>query len=103
MAKKLKIAPLGDRVLLRPFTREELEGKTKSGIILPETIDREKPEQGEIIAVGEGKISDKGERIPIQVKVGDRVIFSKYGYDEIKVDGEEYYMLREDQIMAVLK
>jgi len=103
MAKKVNVVPLGDRILLRPLTVEEVEGKTASGIILPETVDKEKPEQGEVIAVGEGRMTDSGERIAPQVKKGDRVIFSKYGYDDVKVDGDEYYMLREDQILAIIK
>lgn len=98
----VRVVPLGDRVLIRPFSVEEMSTKTASGIIIPETVDKEKPEQGEVIAVGEGKIVD-GKLIKPQVKVGDTVVFSKYGYDDIKVDGKEYYMLREDSLLAIIK
>lgn len=96
-----KIIPLGDRVLLKPISAEEL-GKTAFGIIIPETVSKEKPEQGKVIAVGEGKW-ESGKRIPIEVKVGDRVVFSRYGYDEIKIDSEEFYILKEENILAVIK
>ena len=102
MAKKTSVRPVGDRILLRPLLKEELESKTKSGIILPDTIDKEKSEQGDVIAVGEGRIED-GKKVPMTVKVGDRVVFSKYGYDEIKIDDEEYYIVKEDNILAVVK
>lgn len=96
------ITPLGDRVLVRPFEESELETKTDSGIILPETVEKDKPEQGEVIAVGEGKYED-GEKVPMRVSKGDKVIFSKFGYDEVTVEGEEYYILREDNILAIIK
>jgi len=99
---KTKIIPLGDRVLVRPGLSEDAK-KTKSGIIIPETADKEHPDQGEVIAVGEGKKDEDGKLVPMTVKVGDRVLFSKYGPDEIKVDGEEYYILHEDSILAVIK
>jgi len=94
------ITPLRDRVLVRPFSEEELEGKTASGIIIPETVDKEKPEQGEVIAVGEGAYDD-GKLIPMPVKVGDRVVFSRYGYDEVKHKGEEYFIIKSENILAV--
>lgn len=98
----MKITPLADRVLVRPGNPNE--GKiTKSGIIIPETVNKERPEQGEVIAVGEGKTTDCGEVIPMRVKIGDVVLFSKYGPDEVKIDGVEYYILREDNILAVIK
>ncbi len=96
-----KIAPLGDRVVLKPLSEEEMS-TTASGIIIPETVSKEKPEQGTVVAVGEGKMTESGKRVPISVKVGDRVVFSRYGYDEIKIDGEEYYVLKEENILAVL-
>ena len=99
-SKKPNITPLGDRVLLEIPTREE---KTKSGIIIPETAEQEKPEQGKVIAVGEGRVLDNGEVKPVGVKVGDKVVFAKYGYDEITVEGISYYILREEQILAVIK
>ena len=95
------ITPLGDRVLVRPLSAEEVGTRRASGIIIPETVDKERPEQGEVIAVGPGKY-DNGDLIPMRVKVGDRVVFSKYGYDEIKLDGEEYFILKEDNILAVI-
>jgi len=101
--KKTTIAPLADRVLLKPLSAEEAGRKTPAGIILPETIDKEKPEQGKVIAVGSGKYDDKGNLVPMSVKVGDRVVFSKYGFDEIKVDDEEYYIVSESNILAVIK
>lgn len=102
MSTKHKIIPLGDRILVRPLTQDEGK-KTKSGIIIPETVDKEKPEQGKVIAVGAGRMNDEGKILSIRVKVGDTVIFSKYGPDEIKVDGEEYYIISESAILAILK
>ena len=98
---KHKLLPIGDRVVVKPFT--ETEKKTKSGLIIPDTVSKERPEQGEIIAVGEGRMNDDGKRLPMTVKKGDMVLFSKYGPDEVKVEGEEYYILREDSILAIIK
>ena len=97
---KRTIMPLNDRILLKPMSEEETN-TTISGIIIPETVSKEKPEQGKVIAVGEGRWED-GKRIPVSVKVGDRVVFSRYGYDEIKLDGEEYYILKEENILAII-
>jgi chaperonin GroES len=91
-----KLQPLGDRVLVKPIEKEE---KTKSGIYLPDTA-KEKPQEGEIIAVGPGKYDETGKRIPMDLKVGDRVIYAKYGGTEIKVDDEELMILRESDILA---
>ncbi len=99
----IAIMPLADRVLLRPLNPDEIEKKSNFGIIIPETISKEKPEQGKVVAVGEGKLNEKGEKIPMSVKVGDRVLFSKYGYDEIKIGEEEYLIVSESQILAVIK
>ncbi|MBI2120613.1 MAG: co-chaperone GroES [Parcubacteria group bacterium] len=101
MSTKIKIMPLGDRVLVRPGVSEEAK-KTKSGIIIPETVSKERPEQGEVIAVGEGRTTDDGKLMPMKVKVGDRVLFSKYGPDEVKIEDVEYYILREEAILAVV-
>ncbi|TSC62175.1 MAG: chaperonin GroES [Parcubacteria group bacterium Gr01-1014_48] len=101
--KGFDVVPLGDRVLLRSLSAEELGSKTLSGIIIPETVDREKPEQGMIVAVGEGKYDDNGKLIPMRVRVGDRVVFSKYSPNEIKLDGKEYFILDESSILAVIK
>ncbi|PIP86333.1 co-chaperone GroES [Candidatus Campbellbacteria bacterium CG11_big_fil_rev_8_21_14_0_20_44_21] len=95
----MKIIPLGDRVLVKPISPENK--KTKSGIIIPDTIDKERPEQGEVVAAGPGKeVSGKLQKL--SVKKGDKVIFSKYGYDEIKIDGEEFFILKEESILAVI-
>lgn len=97
---KDKISPLNDRIILKPMGQEEM-ATTASGIIIPDTVSKEKPEQGIVIAVGEGRW-EGGKRIPVSVKVGDRVVFSRYGYDEVKLDGEEYYILKEENILAVI-
>ncbi len=91
-----KLQPLADRVLVKPVEKEEM---TKSGIYLPDTA-KEKPQEGEIIAVGPGKLTDEGKRIPMDLKAGDRVIYAKYGGTEIKVDDEELIILRESDILA---
>jgi len=91
-----KLQPLADRVLVRPTEKEE---KTKSGIYLPDTA-KEKPQEGEVVAVGPGKLDDNGKRIPLDLKVGDRVIYAKYGGTEIKVDDVEMMILRESDILA---
>lgn len=98
----MNVKPLADRVVIEPL-REGKEGKTKSGIYLPETVDKERPEQGKIVAVGAGKFDEDGKRIPMSVKKGDVVLFTKYGPNEIKVDGKEYLIAREDDILAVLE
>jgi len=94
------IKPLADRILLKPISAEEMN-TTLSGIIIPDTVSKEKPEQGTVVAVGEGKWDD-GVRVPMSVKVGDRVVFSRYGYDEVKLDGVEYYILKEENILAII-
>jgi len=91
-----KLQPLADRVLVKPIEKEE---KTKSGIYLPDTA-KEKPQEGEVMAVGPGKVTDDGKRIPMELKVGDRVIYAKYGGTEIKIDDEELMILRESDILA---
>ena len=101
ISKKKKIVPLGDRVLIKPI---EQEGeKIASGIIIPETVDKEKPEMGKVIAVGEGRVNDEGKAIPVKVRAGDVVLFSKYGPDEIKIDEEEYLIVSENNILAIIK
>lgn len=99
---KLSIVPMFDKVLLMPFSREELVSKSSFGIVIPDTVSKDKPEQGVVVALGSGKYED-GKLIPMTVKEGDRVVFSKYGYDEIKVDGVEYYILSESNILAIIK
>lgn len=102
MTTKSKIVPLGDRILVKPLSSEDIK-KTKSGIIIPETVSKERPEQGKVVAVGEGRLTDDGKIVKLRVKVGDTILFSKYGPDEIKVEGEEYIILREEQVLAVIK
>jgi chaperonin GroES len=92
----VKLQPLADRVLVKPIEKEE---KTKSGIYLPDTA-KEKPQEGEVLAVGPGKIADDGKRIPLDIKVGDVVLYAKYGGTEIKVDGDDLMILRESDILA---
>lgn len=93
------IKPLGDRVVIKVLEREE---KTKSGIVLPDTA-KEKPQEGKIVAVGTGKVLDNGQRIALDVKEGDKVIFSKYAGTEVKLDGEEYLILSERDILAIVE
>jgi chaperonin GroES len=99
MAKTPKIKPLGQNVLLR---RLEAEEKTKGGIILPDTA-KEKPKEGEVLALGEGELDKNGKRKEFQVKKGDRVIFSSYAGTEVKFDGEEFLILSEDDILGVVE
>ncbi len=99
--KTRKIIPLGDRVLIKPLSVDELS-KTSSGIIIPDTVSKEKPEHGIVVAIGDGLMKD-GKRIPISLNISDTVIFSRYGYDEIKLDGEEFYILKEENILAIIK
>ncbi len=91
-----KIKPLGDRVVIKPTPKEEV---SKGGIVLPDTV-KEKPQEGKIIAAGPGKLSEDGKRIAMEVKVGDKVIYSKYAGTEIKVDDEELIIVRESDILA---
>jgi len=97
------ITPLGDRVLLKLTDASESEKSNKFGIIIPETVSKEKPEQGKVVAVGDGRRDESGKRIPLSVKVGDTVVFSKYNYDEVKHAGEEYIMVKEENILAIVK
>lgn len=97
------IKPVSDRVVVRRLTEEEMGTKSASGIIIPDTVNKEKPEQGIVIAVGAGKWDEDGEkRIPMDVAVGDRIVFSKYGFDEVKVAGEEYFIVSSASILAVI-
>lgn len=95
----MKLKPLSDYVVVKAITEEV----TKGGIVIPDTVDKEKPEKGEVLAVGEGKLLDNGSRAAVSVKVGDKVMFKKYSPDEVKVDGEEYLIIRESDIIAVLE
>ena len=95
----MKIRPLQDRIIVK---RVEEAQMTKGGIIIPDSA-KEKPAEGEIIAVGKGKINDKGDRIKLDVKVGDRVLFSKYGGTDVKIDGVDHLIMREDDVLAVVE
>lgn len=97
--KKLAITPLGDRVVVRPVAKEE---KSAMGIIIPDSAKQDAPSKGTVVAVGKGRFDD-GKVVPMTVKVGDQVLFSKYGFDEVKIDGTEYYILSESAVLAVLK
>jgi chaperonin GroES len=96
----MKLKPLNDHVIVKPITQDEV---TKSGIVLPDTVDKEKPEKGEVVAVGSGKILDNGQTAPMIVKIGDKVMFKKYSPDEVKVDGVEYLIISESDILAILE
>jgi len=95
----MKVRPLNDRILVKRLEEEEM---TKGGIIIPDSA-KEKPAEGEVIAVGKGKINDKGDRIKLDVKVGDRVLFSKYGGTDVKIDGVDHLIMREDDILAIVE
>lgn len=96
----MNIQPLSDHVLIEAAAQEE---KTKSGIYLPESADKERPEQGKILAVGPGKKLTSGKVVPMSVKVGDKVLFTKYGPNEIKVDNKEYLIAREEDVLAIIE
>jgi chaperonin GroES len=96
------IRPLNDKVIVRPLTDEEAGTTSASGIIIPDSAKKEVPEQGIVIAVGPGKFDEDGEkRVPLDVKTGDRVVFSKYGFDTVKYGGSEYYIVAENSILGV--
>ena len=96
----MNIKPLDDRVVIKPAKEDEI---TKGGIVLPDTVDKERPEKGEVMAVGEGKLLENGQRAPLSVKVGDVVMFKKYSPDEVKVDDVEYLVISESDILAVIQ
>lgn len=96
----MKLKPLGNNVIVKASSKEEV---TKSGIVLPDTLDKEKPEQGEVVAVGPGKLTDSGTRSEMFVKIGDRVVFKKYSPDDIKIDNEEYLVISENDILAIIE
>jgi chaperonin GroES len=94
-----KIRPLGDRILVKRIKEEE---KTKGGIIIPDTA-KEKPQEGKVVAVGKGKLNEEGKVIPLEVKAGDKILFGKYSGSEIKLEGEEHLILREDDILGIIE
>lgn len=95
----MKIRPLNDRLLVKRLAEE---AKTAGGIIIPDSA-KEKPAEGKVISVGPGKTNDKGDRVALQVKAGDRVLFSKYGGTDVKLDGEDYLIMREDDILGIIE
>ena len=95
----MKIRPLNDRILVKRLASEEM---TAGGIIIPDSA-KEKPAEGEIVAVGAGKLNDQGDRVAMEVKVGDKVLFSKYGGTDVKIEGEDYLIMREDDILGIVE
>lgn len=95
----MNIRPLHDRLIVKRFDEEE---RTKGGIIIPDNA-KEKPQQGEVVAVGNGKVFDDGRRVPLEIKKGDRVLFGKYSGTEIKVEGSEYLMMKEEDILGIIE
>jgi chaperonin GroES len=95
-ASKTKLVPLGDRIVIKPVVQEEV---LASGIVIPDTA-KEKPQQGEVIAVGPGRLDDDGKRIPMELKAGDRVLYAKYSGQEVKIDQEEYIVLSEKDVLC---
>ena len=96
----MELKPLGSRVIISPVDEEKT---TESGIVIPEAAEKERPVKGQVVAVGPGKVTDSGERVPISVKEGDMVLFKKYGPDEIELDGKKYLVADEDDILAIIK
>jgi chaperonin GroES len=92
----MNLKPLGDRIVVKPVAKEEV---TKGGIVLPDTA-KEKPQEGEVVAVGPGRVTEEGNRIPLDVKKGDTIVYPKYSGTELKIDGEEYLIMRESEVLA---
>ena len=95
----MNVKPLGDRVLVHPLEQDEVK---KGGIIIPDSA-KEKPQEGEVIAVGPGKLTDEGKRISMDVKVGDKILFGRYSGNEVRIDDEEYLIMRESEVLGILK
>ncbi len=96
----MSLKPLGDHVIVKSLSNEEV---SKAGIVLPDTVDKDRPERGEVVAVGPGKVLENGSRGPMDVAVGQKVVFKKYAPDEIKVDGAEYLVIRMDDVVALIE
>lgn len=96
----MNLRPVGDHLIVKPLAKEETSA---SGIIIPDTVDKERPERGEVIAVGPGRILENGQRSPMEAKVGDKVVFKKYAPDEFKLDGVEYLVIKADDVVAVIE
>lgn len=100
MSNSLKIKPIGDKIVVKPIVEEN---KTKTGIFIPDTVSKESPQRGEVIALGEGRKNKKGEKIPFTVKIGDQVLFKKYSPTEFSLDEEEYLILSEDDVLGIIQ
>lgn len=96
----MKLQPLSDHIIIEP---QKQEVKTKSGIVLPDTVTKEKPQEGKVIAVGPGRMLESGAHAKMQVKAGDRILFTKYSPIEVKVEGKEYFVIKEEDVMAIIK
>jgi len=96
----MNLKPMSDHLIVKPISEDKT---TKSGIVLPDTVDKEKPEQGEVVAVGSGRVLDNGNRLEMSVKVGQKILFKKYSPDEIKVGGEDYLVLSENEVIAIVE
>jgi chaperonin GroES len=96
----MHLRPLNDHLIVKALPKEE---KSVSGIIIPDTVDKERPERGEVMAVGPGRLLDNGSRVPVEVKVGDKVVFKKYAPDEVKIDDVEYLVIKSDDVMAIIE
>ena len=96
----MKLQPLSDHIIIEPLKQEI---KTKSGIVLPDTVEKEKPQEGRVIAAGPGRILESGAHAKMQVKAGDRVLFTKYSPTEVKIEGKEFFVIKEEDVMAIIK
>ena len=96
----MKLQPLSDYIIIEP---QKQEIKTKSGIVLPDTVEKEKPQEGKVVAVGSGRTLESGARAKMQVKAGDKVLFTKYSPTEVKIDGKEFFVIKEEDVMAIIK
>jgi len=100
--KNIPLKPLGDRVIILPTSESDKSTKSKGGIIIPETINKERPEEGTVVAVGPGRVDDHGKLIAMTVKKGQKVIFAKYGPEEVKFEGQKFLIISESQILAIV-
>ena len=100
MSQKISLRPTDDHIVVKA---EEAEEKTRSGIYIPATASKERPQMGEVLAVGPGKLTDEGKRVPMEVKIGDKVLFSKYGPSEVKLDGQELLILNQGDVLAIVE
>ena len=96
----MELKPLGSRIIIEPIEEDKT---TESGIVIPETAEKERPIKGKVLAVGPGRVTDSGERVPVSIKVGDTVLFKKYGPDEIEMDGKKYLVADEEDVLAIIK